>query len=170
MNDQIKVYILSFVFLFLALILQSTLLELISIGGAKPDISLIVLVFISLRKGKIVGQFSGFISGFIEDFLSLPLPIGFNALIKTIIGFIYGLFKGRMFISPILMPILIILIATILKIIIAILVTFIFRKSDFSFLSFRLLIEIAYNCIFAPLIFTFLNLFKTLKITDKEKN
>lgn len=169
MNDQVKVFILSFLLLFIALILQSTLFEFISIGGAKPDLSLIIIVFIALRKGKNAGQSLGFITGLVEDFLSLPVPVGFSALIKTVIGFLYGLFKGRMFIGPILMPVLIILVATIIKIVLAIVVSFIFPLNGVSFLSFRLLLEIVYNCFFAPFIFWFLNLFKTFKITDKEK-
>lgn len=171
MNNNFKATLLSMFILFVAVILQSTLLELIAIGGATPDLSLIVLVFISLRKGKIPGQVSGFFSGLVEDFLSLPYPVGFSTLIKTIIGFLYGLFKGRMVLGPIFMPVIIILVATLIKFLLAILATLIFPKAlgKLDFFSLRLLFELLYNCFMAPLIFALLNKFKTFKLSDKER-
>ena len=134
-------------------------MNLISINGIKPDFSLIILVFISYRKGCMVGQVSGFISGLLEDFISLT-PIGFSSLVKSILGFLYGLFQGSFIVDNIFIPILFIIIATIIKGIFASVIALILSLEyiEINLFHYNTLIRIAYNAILSPLIFFLLNL------------
>ena len=170
MGEKIRLTLLALLFICLALILQSTLFSIISVGGVKPDLSLIILVFISYRKGHVVGQLTGFFTGFIEDIISLS-PLGFHSLIKTIIGFLYGYLQGRIVIDVIFIPVLFVTIATLFKLLSSWIISLFFSITEVKIYFFHLntLIEIAYNAILAPFVFTFLNLFKSFKAGDKEK-
>jgi rod shape-determining protein MreD len=78
------------------IIVQKTLIWLIAITSYEitPDIVLIGLVFISIRKGKIAGSAGGFAAGLIIDFLSFSF-LGLMALSKTASGFLAGFFNNE---------------------------------------------------------------------------
>jgi len=170
MSEKIKIIFFTLFLMVIAYILQSTLFQIISIGGIKPDLSLIILVFISYRKGHVVGEVSGFFAGLIEDFISIT-PLGFHSIIKTLIGFLYGYIQGRVVIDFLLMPVLFVITATVMKIFSSWILSIIFSLSEVRIQFFHLntLIEILYNAVLTPLIFFLLNLFKTFKVGEKEK-
>jgi rod shape-determining protein MreD len=98
----------------LLVILQSTLLNKIAIKGVKPDLSLLAMIYLSNKNGKMLGQTLGFCSGLVEDFLSVS-PLGFNGFIKTLIGFLFGLTEGTFFIDSVIIPMAMSGVATLLK-------------------------------------------------------
>ena len=79
-----------------ALVIQSTLVHWAFLGNIHPDLILIMLVFISLRKGPIIGVFSGFVIGLIQDIYAVE-TLGVNALCKSSIGYFIGLFDESRF-------------------------------------------------------------------------
>ena len=153
----------------ICILLQSTILGKIAIRGVRPDLALIVLIFVSMRRGSMVGQVSGFATGFLEDLMNVS-PLGFHSLMRTVIGYVDGLLSGNMFIDPILLPIVLTVIATILKGILAGIISAIFGIEASGFITFtgRLWIEVGYNGVIAPFLFALLNLFKVFKQADKE--
>jgi len=84
-----------------ALVIQLTLINSVTILGIKPDLILIVVVVFSLLKGAKEGTISGFTSGLLQDIFSTGL-LGMNALAKTVIGFTCGIFKEKIFYEHIL--------------------------------------------------------------------
>jgi len=168
-NRDFRVWLFTLVALAACIVLQSTILSKIAIRGVRPDLALIVLVFVSLRRGSMVGQVTGFASGFIEDLMNVS-PLGFHSLLKTVIGFLYGLFSGNVFIDPFLMPIILTIAATILKGFVSGLISSIFGIAASGFITFagRLWIEVGYNAVLAPFLFALLNLVKVFKQADKE--
>lgn len=80
--------------LLVLIIVQKTLIGLIDVTSYKitPDIVLIGLVYVSIRKGKITGSVAGFVSGLILDFFSFSF-IGLMALAKAVSGFFSGFFN-----------------------------------------------------------------------------
>jgi len=84
-----------------ALLIQLTLINSITILGLKPDLIMIVVVVFSLLKGGKEGTISGFASGLLQDIFSTGL-LGINALAKTVIGFTCGIFKEKIFYEHIL--------------------------------------------------------------------
>jgi len=151
------------------ILLQSTILNRVAVRGVRPDLALIVLIFVSMRRGPMVGQVSGFATGFLEDLMNVS-PLGFHSLLRTVIGYVYGLLSGNVFIDPFLMPIILTVIATILKGILAGIVSAVFGLAASGFITFtgRLWIEVGYNGVIAPFLFALLNLFKMFKQADKE--
>jgi rod shape-determining protein MreD len=76
------------------MILQtSELINIVKFGGTKPDLVLVMVVWLGLVKGPDSGCISGFFFGLFEDAYSY-VNLGSNALTKTIIGFFCG-FSGR---------------------------------------------------------------------------
>jgi rod shape-determining protein MreD len=169
MNREARVTVVTIIVMLLCILLQSTILKRIAIGGVKPDLALIVLVFVSMRRGSMVGQISGFATGFLEDVMNVS-PLGFHSLLRTVMGFLYGLLSGNVFVDPFLMPIVLIVVATILKGILSGIVSALFGITASGFMTFtgRLWIEAGYNGVIAPFLFALLNLFKVFKQADKE--
>jgi len=167
-RDQ-KAFLMSSGMIALAVVLQSTLLRWVAIRGVIPDLALIILVFVSIRRGSMNGQLSGFVTGVIEDFLSLS-PLGFHAFIRTVVGFLYGLTAGNLFVDPVLMPVLLTVIATLFKALISSLLVAVLSipAQGFSAFAGPLWIELGYNAVLAPFLFALLGLLKTLKPQDKE--
>lgn len=83
--------------LLLAFIIQSTVVEHISIRGIKPDIILIILIYVSLRSGSLIGVILGFSVGLLQDFYGPPANLGLNALCKSLLGFGVGIGKEGLY-------------------------------------------------------------------------
>lgn len=75
---------------------QKTLIWLIAVTNydITPDVVLIGLVYISIKKGKITGSIGGFAAGLLLDFFSFSF-LGLMALSKTSAGFLAGFFNSE---------------------------------------------------------------------------
>ncbi len=80
----------------LLIIVQKALVWLIALTEYQvtPDLVLIGVVYMGIRKGKISGSISGFIAGLIFDLLSFSF-LGLSALSKATAGFISGFFNNE---------------------------------------------------------------------------
>lgn len=78
------------------LILQKTLIQLIDVTSYSitPDVVLIGVVYLGIKKGKITGSVGGFVSGLILDIFSFSF-IGLMALSKSVAGFVSGFFHDE---------------------------------------------------------------------------
>ena len=169
MNRNLRTIISTVIALVICILLQSTILGRVAIRGVRPDLAMLVLVFVSIRRGPMVGQVSGFASGFLEDLMNVS-PLGFHSLLRTVIGYVFGLLSGNVFIDPFLMPIILAVVATILKGLLSGIISAVFGIESSGFITFtgRLWIEVGYNGIVAPFLFALLNLFRAFKQADKE--
>lgn len=84
-----------------AMVVQTSLLRYVSIGGVRPDLVLIIVVYLGLVRGPDAGSLSGFVFGLFEDAYSGGL-LGANALIKTLLGFACGLLGKRLYTQSLL--------------------------------------------------------------------
>ncbi len=169
MSRDLKAFLLSTGMIAVAVVLQSTLLHWVAIRGVIPDLGLIILVFVAIRRGSMTAQLSGFATGVVEDFLSLS-PLGFHAFIRTLVGFLYGLTVGSIFVDPILMPVILTIIATLIKgLASSVLVSFLsIPAQGFGVFTGPLWIEMGYNAVLAPFLFALLGLVKVFKPQNKE--
>lgn len=89
-------YIKYSIVLLVLVIVQKSLMWLIAITDYQitPDIVLVGLVYIGIKKGKITGSVGGFIFGLIYDLLSFSF-LGLMALSKATAGFISGFFDDE---------------------------------------------------------------------------
>lgn len=72
-------------------VLQLSFSFLISIKGVTPDFIVLLVIWITLYEGKLVGLSSAFLVGLLYDYLSMNV-LGVNALTKTIVAYIVGFF------------------------------------------------------------------------------
>ena len=83
--------------LFLATIVQVTILNPAPIFGGTPDLLLVTLVAIALLRGSVFGAVSGFFAGLLVDTATLQ-TLGFTSLLLTLAGYWtgrYGETTGR---------------------------------------------------------------------------
>lgn len=73
------------------LLLQTTFLPFIALGRYLPDLFILYLVYIALRRGQIEATISGFIIGLLQDIITTQF-FGLASLSKTIAGFVVGYF------------------------------------------------------------------------------
>jgi rod shape-determining protein MreD len=73
-----------------ALVVQHTILDSVRVGGAHPDLMLLLPVAAGYAAGPDRGAVFGFITGLVAD-LFLPTPFGLSALVGCLLGFSTGL-------------------------------------------------------------------------------
>jgi rod shape-determining protein MreD len=83
--DVLKVAVL----LFVAVVLQSSIVGTIEIAGATPDLVLVTLVAVALLRGAVWGAVAGFTAGLLLDTANLA-RLGETALLLTIAGYWIG--------------------------------------------------------------------------------
>ena len=70
----------------LAVLLQTSWVNSFSIRGVRPDVVLLVVVFIGITRGQIAATVFGFVSGFLLDVYD-PESMGLNSLANSVVGF-----------------------------------------------------------------------------------
>lgn len=91
LRKEMQPYIRSALVVIGLLLLQTTFLPFISLGGYLPDLFILYIVYIALRRGQIEATISGFIIGLLQDIITTQF-FGLAALSKTIAGFVAGYF------------------------------------------------------------------------------
>jgi rod shape-determining protein MreD len=100
-----------------AMVIQTSILQYLHLEGSKPDLILIIVVYLGLIKGSDVGCVSGFFFGLVEDVYS-GMSLGSNALTKTIIGFFCGLVGKRLYTQSLFSHILCVGLGSVVEIIV----------------------------------------------------
>ena|SRR3990172_3854256 len=91
------------VFYLAVVIYQSLFREILDLGPARLDLSLLLLIYVTLTQGTKSGIVFGFGLGLVVD-ISSPNPawLGLGALIKSTLGFFIGYMKSSLFVENIL--------------------------------------------------------------------
>lgn len=87
-------YLISIIIFIPVLIIQTTVVPLISIGQVVPDLIIILLVYYSITEGQIYGTILGFVYGFFFDLVTGSL-LGSSMIAKTVAGFVAGYFSSE---------------------------------------------------------------------------
>ena len=101
-----------FVVMVAAMSLQSTVIPVLSIGGVRPDLVLVVVVSAALTAGRETGLICGVFGGLLQDLLSVG-PFGYNTLSKMLLGFLVGLYERKVNQGSLLLPLLAVAAATV---------------------------------------------------------
>ena len=158
--------ILTILLLGAAVLLQTTVLEFVAVFGVKPDLQLILVAFLALRRGSMSGQIAGFVGGLLEDVVTLS-PLGFHAIVKALVGFCAGLPFGLIRASAVVVPVLLVAGAVLVKGLASGVLSLAFQiPLDAHLLEERFWIESAYNVILAPLLFALLGQIRLLRSTS----
>ena len=148
-------------------LLQTTALGIVAVRGVTPDLLLILLVFLALRRGSMSGQIAGFAGGLLEDLVSLA-PFGFHALVRTLVGYSSGMLHGLIRTSAVAVPLLIFT-ASVVKGLASALLGLVFDiHPDLHLLEGRFWIEAAYSAVLAPFLFALLGRVRLLRPSKRE--
>lgn len=94
----------SFIMMIILYLIQTTIFNKITIAGIKPNVVIILVVFIGYKYGKISGMMMGFFMGLFLD-LTESDYIGYYAVLYLTIGYLVGfsnkLYNGDSTIIPI---------------------------------------------------------------------
>ena len=164
-----KSFLCSFLILLCSVIVETSILSIISFLPAVRDLVLICVLYFSFLNGKNYGQVSGFLSGLLLDFLS-GSPLGFNCLYRTVIGYLSGVFRRTINSSGFIVPSVIGLLATILKVFLIWLISLFFKSIKiYNIFTFSFLFELVMNVLLTPLMFKFLNSFRRILNIHEEE-
>ena len=138
--------------------IQTTWLDLFSVGGVVPDLALIWVVYCGVRFSKNIGIGSGIATGILQDSLSGGL-LGVNTLSKSFIGLFFSALKDKIFVEGIVPVAFFLILSSLFD-------GFVFYLSmntvlqgevSSSFLYQSMPIYSFYNGVIGPVLFLFLN-------------
>jgi len=137
-----------------ALLLQSTLLAQIKLGGAKPDLVFLVTIVLAFLEGPSSGSLAGFVGGMAEDFL-LNQPKGITALTLTLVGYSVGMLRQYITSPSPVLPVGLVGSATVAGVLFYGMVSFLLGQLDvgFGYLVRIALLTGLYNAVLTPLLF-----------------
>ena len=78
----------------LVLLIESNFSKFYALGNYTPDLFVILVIYISLREGKISGTISGFSIGLIQDLIFSVGFLGLSSFSKSLSGFLVGFFTN----------------------------------------------------------------------------
>ncbi|TJX62514.1 rod shape-determining protein MreD [Soehngenia saccharolytica] len=131
------------------LILQSTVLPSIEFLGIVPNTALVLIIVVSLLKGRFVGSIYGVFVGLLTDIL-YSTTIGINSLILFFVGYFIGFAKDSFARDNLLNPIIFTVISTIFyNALYALIIYFLTADITLKFALKNIFsFEIVYNAIF----------------------
>lgn len=148
-----------------SILIQASVLANIPHMPVLPDLTLLIVLYVSFMNSSIAGSSAGFFSGLFLDFLSAA-PIGLNAFTKSLTGFLAGRFSGSFNMNRIMLPVTLAVAGTVMKVVLSWVLSMLFGNSIMVYRIFSrdLWMEMAMNMFFAPLVFGLLGLFPSLFI------
>ena len=75
-------------------LLQWLVFQRLALWGIVPDVVLLFVTLVAVKRGRLAGATAGFAAGLAMDALTNPAMFGVNALVKTVVGFVVGLFRS----------------------------------------------------------------------------
>lgn len=150
-----------------SLIIQGhTSFDVLRIGGVKPDLLFIAIVYFAYTFGSFYGEVTGFIGGLLHDAVS-NAPLGLLTLPKVIIAYVMGMFGRTVFKQTWMTVCILIFGASLLKGLISLLLCFMFHDAWAKDVVSIIIPESFYNAVLAPFLFI---LFDQLFASEIERN
>ncbi|TYQ16092.1 UNVERIFIED_CONTAM: rod shape-determining protein MreD [Acetivibrio alkalicellulosi] len=155
--------------IFIMTLLQSTVLESVSIYNVKPNLLMVLIVIAAFQGNNIEGAVVGFFSGLVHDMVSGRL-LGFYALLGLYLGFCIGSVNKRLYKENVFIAIFFTFISTIIYEYCVFLLSWVFKGGvDFIYpLRYIILPEALYNSFVS--IFIFIIVIKINKWSEKSKD
>lgn len=152
------------------IVLQSTFVQEIAIGGITMNLLMITVVSFALIRGKIEGAVIGFLIGLMQD-VFFGNVIGFYALLYMYIGFFGGFINRALYKDNIMIPLLVISGADLIFNLVIYIITYLFRgRTDFLYYFGNIILpELVYTTFISIFIYK-LYLFINDKLNAIEKN
>ena len=79
----------------LGVVLLQWLLSNLPLWDVVPDVVLLYVAWVALRRGRVAGAVTGFWTGLLMDLVVNPSTLGLHAMLKTLMGFVIGYFRSE---------------------------------------------------------------------------
>lgn len=135
-----------------SLVLESTLLSHLRVGGVHPDILVIVVIAVAMTDGPVVAAVFGFAAGLTSDLL-FANHVGVSALVYTVIGFGVGIGREYITSTGTLVHLLLAGVASFASVWLAGLVLRVFDLSSWDYLVRTAPLVALYNLLLTPLVY-----------------
>ncbi|MBQ7612618.1 MAG: rod shape-determining protein MreD [Spirochaetaceae bacterium] len=158
-----KVVFFSVLFALMLCLIDTAIISHLHFFMPRPEFVLLLVLYVSLYNGSLVGILTGFFSGLILDFLSLS-PLGLHSLIFIVLAFLVGKMHGQYNVNKFLLPILVTIFALAVQTVFLMLLQIVFG-TNISVPNIFLpdfWISCCATVICAPLLFLLFQLFPTL--------
>jgi len=152
-----------------ALLLQTTLLPLTSIGRATPDLLLIICVYLGLHQHTVAGAVGAFVLGYLQDAFSGSV-VGLNAFGMSLVFTLVYLTSRRLWVDNAISKIVVVFLASVLKTgaILALIAVFLSAGNLWHTVAQYLLIEAALAAVLSPAVFALLAFTKQVAVAEEE--
>lgn len=142
----------------LAVVLQTTLLPLVRIGHATPDVLLILCVYLGLHQHTIFGALGAFLLGYLQDAFSGAV-IGLNAFGMCLVFAVVYLTSRRLWVDNALSKVVVVFLASVVKTtaILALVAVFMSVEGLWRTILSYLLVDAALAAALSPAVFAVLS-------------
>jgi rod shape-determining protein MreD len=139
---------------FVALLLESTVLAPLRVGGVGPDLLVVAVVAVGMASGAVSGALFGFWAGLLTDLL-LDLPVGVSALVYTVVGYTVGTLRAYMVSGSALLPALLAAAASVASVLLSGLILRLLDLNGFTwgYLTRAAALAAVLNLLVAPLVY-----------------
>jgi len=152
----------------LALLFQTTVLPLASVGRATPDLLLIICVYLGLHQHTVTGAVGAFVLGYLQDTFSGSV-VGLNAFGMCLVFTIVYLTSRRLWVDNAISKVVVVFLASILKTMAVLAMVALFMSADglWKTILGYLLIEAALAAILSPAVFALLAHTQQLTVVEE---
>lgn len=152
-----------------ALLLQTTLLPLTSVGRATPDLLLIICVYLGLHQHTVAGAVGAFVLGYLQDAFSGSV-VGLNAFGMSLVFTLVYLTSRRLWVDNAISKIVVVFLASVLKTgaILALIAIFLSAGNLWHTVVQYLLIEATLAAVLSPAVFALLALTQQVAVAEEE--
>ncbi|MEC9487909.1 MAG: rod shape-determining protein MreD [Halanaerobium sp.] len=106
---------LTFLIIFLALVLETTVLADLNFRGVLPDLLLVITVSLALLRGRKEGVLWGGVSGFFQELLIAGHTLTGYLLLKPLLGLVSGILTEKIYRENIILPAIIVFLLTFIQ-------------------------------------------------------
>jgi rod shape-determining protein MreD len=156
------------IFAVAALLLQTTVLPLASIGRATPDLLLIMCVYLGLHQHSVGGAVGAFVLGYLQDAFSGSVT-GLNAFAMCLVFTTVYLTSRRLWVDNAISKIVVVFLSSVLKTtaIFALVALFMSLEGLWATMLSYLLVEAVLAAVLSPAVFALLA--QTEQMTEAEE-
>lgn len=166
---MLRIFLVSIIII-LNIVLQSTFVQEIAVGGITMNLLIVTVVSFALMRGKVEGAVIGFFIGLMQD-VFFGSVVGFYALLYMYIGFFGGFINRALYRDNILIPLLVISGSDLTFNLIIYIITYLFRgRTDFPYYFGNIILpELVYTTFISIFVYK-LYLFINDRLEALEKN
>lgn len=135
-----------------SLVLESTVLAPLRVGGVRPDLLVIAVIAVAMVDGPVTAAVFGFAAGLVADLL-FANHVGVSALVYTVVGFGMGVGRAWITSNSTLLHLLLAGAASFASVWLAGLVLRLFDLSSWDFLMRTAPLVALYNLLLTPLVY-----------------